>query len=436
MTRFAELRTDTPKASTRSLKSLLPQEARSVLRVGADLARGGWRWLNGRPLLFPEFGSQTIEKDDIALVNASLSRPEAWIDSSIEESLQAEFSRWNGSAAAFAFMGGRVALSACIEALGLEKGDEVVVPGYTCVVVPNAITQAGLEVRYCDIELESFGPDFDSLRAAVTPRTRAVLVQHLYGLVCRDFERILDFASVRKLRVIEDCAHSLGATFNGRNVGNWGDAGFYSTEQSKIMSTFNGGIAVAKAPDVIERLRMFHDRAPYPESDRIRRLLENVRYYSLVQNSPSRWFMRGLWAYRYRRDILKSTSDEELQGILPRHYGEKMPAALARIALNQLKKVDRFNRARRENAERWHQRCVGLGLKTPTVTAGSIPVFLRYPVMVPQGKKYDAEWCLTQFGVLPGFWFSGELHPVRKVMPECPNATMAVERCMNLPTLA
>jgi len=183
MTRFAELRTDTPKASTRSLKSLLPQEARSVLRVGADLARGGWRWLNGRPLLFPEFGSQTIEKDDIALVNASLSRPEAWIDSSIEESLQGEFSRWNGSAAAFAFMGGRVALSACIEALGLEKGDEVVVPGYTCVVVPNAITQAGLEVRYCDIELESFGPDFDSLRAAVTPRTRAVLVQHLYGLV-------------------------------------------------------------------------------------------------------------------------------------------------------------------------------------------------------------------------------------------------------------
>src|SRR6188474_2655566 len=241
MTRLAGLEADTPKAS-RSLKSLLPQEARSVLRVGADLARGGWRWINGQPLVFPEFGSQTIEDDDIALVDTLLSQPKMSTDASIEESLQTEFSRWNGSSAAFAFMGGRVALSACIDALGLKKGDEVVVPGYTCIVVPNAFAHAGIDVRYCDIELDTFGPDFDSLRAAITPRTRAVLVQHLYGLVCRDFEKILDFATDRKLLLIEDCAHSLGASFRGRKVGNWGDAGFYSTEQSKVISTFNGGI--------------------------------------------------------------------------------------------------------------------------------------------------------------------------------------------------
>ena len=434
MTRLAGLEADTPKAS-RSLKSLLPQEARSVLRVGADLARGGWRWINGQPLVFPEFGSQTIEDDDIALVDTLLSQPKMWTDASIEESLHTEFSSWNGSAAAFAFMGGRVALSACIDALGLKKGDEVVVPGYTCIVVPNAFAHAGIDVRYCDIELDTFGPDFDSLRAAITPRTRAVLVQHLYGLVCRDFENILDFARDRKLLVIEDCAHSLGATFRGRKVGNWGDAGFYSTEQSKVISTFNGGIAVANATDVVERLRLFHKRAPYPDGDRTRRLLRNVRYYSLVQKAPSRWFLRGLWAYSYRGDILVSTSEDELRGILPPHYGEKMPSPLARIALNQLSKVDRFNDARRKNAARWRQRCESLGLETPTVIEDSTPVFLRYPVIVPPGRKYDVAWCLKQFEVLPGHWFTGELHPLRKVMPECPNATIAVERCLNLPTL-
>jgi len=434
MTRSAGLEAETPKTS-HSLQSLLPHEARTVLRVGADLARGTWRWINGQPLVFPEFGSQTIERDDIALVDQMLSQPDTWTDSTVEESLHLEFSRWNGSAAAFAFMGGRVALSGCIEALGLKKGDEVVAPGYTCIAVPNALAHAGLEVRYCDIELESFGPDFDSLRAAVTSRTRAVVIQHLYGLVCRDFERILDFARDRKLHVIEDCAHSLGVSFKGRKVGNWGDVGFYSTELSKVMSTFNGGMAVANASDVAERLSIFHKRAPYPDNDRTRRLLRNVRYYSLMQKAPTRWFMRGLWGYSYRDDILVSTTDQELSGILPRHYGEKMPAALARIALNQLSKVDRFNDARRKSAAKWQQRCASLGLTGPTVIEGSIPVFLRYPVIVPSGKKYDAEWGLKQFGVLPGHWFTGEFHPVRKMMPECPNATIAVERCLNLPTL-
>jgi perosamine synthetase len=416
-------------------RSLLPHEARSVLRIAADLARGGWRRLSGQPLLVPEFGSQTIEDDDIALVEEMLSHPASWNDHSIEDSFHSEFSRWNGSAAAFAFMGGRVALSACIEALGLVEGDEVVAPGYTCIVVPNAFAYAGIKVRYCDIELETYGPDFDSLRAAVTPKTRAVLVQHLYGLVCRDFERILNFAADRKLRVIEDCAHSLGATFRGRKVGTWGDAGFYSTEQSKVMSTFNGGIAVANEAEVVEGLGEFYRRTPYPDDGRIRRLLRNVHYYSLLQKSPSRWFMKGWWGYRFRGDILVSTGEEDLRGEIPPHYRQRMPAPLAKLALSQLSKVDRFNRDRRRNAEKWRERCERLGFKAPTILEGSVPVFLRYPLIAPEGKKYDAGWCLEQFGVLPGHWFTGEFHPLRKALPDCPNARIAVECCLNLPTL-
>ena len=426
---------DLPEPPDRSFRRLLPHGAQCVFRVGTDLARGGWRWLRGEALVFPEFGSQTIEDDDIAIVQEALSNPKAWSDPLVEESFHSEFSCWNGSAAAFSFMGGRVALSACIEALGLVEGDEVVVPGYTCVVVPNAFAYAGINVRYCDIELDTYGPDFDSLRSAVTPKTRVLLVHHLYGLVCRDFERILNFAADRNLRVIEDCAHSLGASFKGRKVGNWGDVGFCSTEQSKVMSTFNGGIAVANSARIIERLRAFHKRSPVPDEHRTRRLLRNVSYYYLTQKSPTRWFMKGLWDYQYRRDVLVSTSNDELRGEMPPHYGERMPAALARLALNQLSKVDRFNSSRRMAAERWRQHCSTLSLGIPRVIEDSVPVFLRYPVIVPAGRKYDADWCLEQFGVLPGYWFTGEIHPVRKMMPECPNATMAVERCLNLPTL-
>jgi dTDP-4-amino-4,6-dideoxygalactose transaminase len=145
--------------------------------------------------------------------------------------------------------------------------------------------------------------------------------------------------------------------------------------------------------------------------------------------------MRGAWDYQYRSDILISTTEEELQGRMPAHYRQKMPPPLASLALNQLQKVDRFNDARRAKAEMWDTRCAALGLRTPKVIEGSEPVFLRYPVIVPPGRKYDTEWCLRTFGVLPGHWFTGELHPLQRMMPECPNARLAVECCLNLPTL-
>ena len=69
------------------------------------------------------------------------------------------FAKWNGSKYAFAFMGGRVALSSCIYALDLQPGDEVILPGYTCVVVPNAFQFADIKTKFCDIELDTYGLD-------------------------------------------------------------------------------------------------------------------------------------------------------------------------------------------------------------------------------------------------------------------------------------
>ena len=145
--------------------------------------------------------------------------------------------------------------------------------------------------------------------------------------------------------------------------------------------------------------------------------------------------MRAIWDYQYRDEMLISTTPEELQGQEPSFYRQKMPSPLARLASNQLRKVDRFNRARRLNAEKWNQQCRSLGLRSPLVIPDSEPVYLRYPVIVPAGKKYDLDWCLTNFGVMPGHWFTGELHPVERPMTQCPNARLAVERCLNLPTL-
>jgi hypothetical protein len=101
----------------------------------------------------------------------------------------------------------------------------------------------------------------------------------------------------------------------------------------------------------------------------------------------------------------------------------------------QLKKIDLYNQRRREGAEHCMRLCIEKGYKLPMVVSGSVPIYLRYPVMVPIEKKLDVRWCVREFGVRQGLWFLGELHPIAKPMAECPNARKAVECCINLPTL-
>ena|ERR1700730_12270922 len=157
-----------------------------------------------------------------------------WNDVSVLHEYERAFAEWNGSEFAFAFQAGRKALTACIYALEIKAGDEVIVPGFTCVRVPNAFEFANIKPVFCDIELDTYGPDLESVEENFTPRTKAIVVQHLFGLVCRDYEKILALAAKKGVRVIEDCAQSTGASLNGRRVGSRGSVGFFSSERSKI----------------------------------------------------------------------------------------------------------------------------------------------------------------------------------------------------------
>ncbi len=377
----------------------------------------------------------TLEADDLACVDHALSHPEEWTDTEVEHAYQREFAAWNASGYAFAFAQGRVALSAAIHALGLQPGDEVVVPGYTCIAVPNAFRYAGIVIRYCDIELDTFGPDIGSVMSVATSRTKALLVHHLYGMVCRDFDRLLEFARQRGIPVIEDCAHATGAFHRGRRVGNFGDVAFYSSEQSKVFCTFNGGMAVTNDAAIGARLGEFQRSLPCPDAATTRRLLRNVQISYELNRHPRRRLVEDWLRYRYRNESIVSTTTEELSGIRPARYLQRLAPPLAALGRNQLRKVDRFNARRRATAARWRGLCAAKGYPVPLEVQGSDPVYLRYPVLVPRGKKFDASWAVREFGAEPGHWFVGEHHPLAAPLRECPNARYAVEHCVNLPTL-
>lgn len=383
----------------------------------------------------PPLGSATLDKDDVELAKRFLESRRNWFAPDFVEQYETEFALWNGSKFAFAFMGGRVALSACIYALDLQPGDEAILPGYTCVVVPNAFHFAGINTVYSDIELDTYGLDAGKVEEKITSRTKVILLPHHYGLVCRDYEQIVEIARKHHIFVIEDCCHSTGARFRNLKVGNCGDLAFYSTEQSKVMTTIQGGVATTNNELLGKRLGEYRDSARYPDSDRIDKLLCNliVNYY--LHKDPQRWWKGDLYALLYRKKILVSTSKEEERGLKPLDYGRKMPAPLAAIGLNQLSKVEKYNKIRRQAARKWDSWCENAGYRKPTVVLESIPVFLRYPVNVEPEKKRNRSWGQEDLGVNMGVWFVSNIHPVDWPVEGCPNADKAVRECVNLPTV-
>jgi len=142
--------------------------------------------LRGIPVNSVELESMTLDKDDVRIARWYLKNRNKWYNDKVTTKFENEFKKWNSSKYIFTFLGGREALVAIIEALGLKPGDEVIIPGYTCVVVVNPFVAKSIDIKYCDIELDTFGLDADILKKKITKKTKAVLIHHLYGLVCRD----------------------------------------------------------------------------------------------------------------------------------------------------------------------------------------------------------------------------------------------------------
>src|SRR3954454_21772370 len=132
---------------------------------------------------------------------------------------------------------GRMALYFILKALDFPAGSEIIVPALTFWVVPEITRVAGLKPVFVDVDPATFTLCPRALERAITPNTRAILPTHLYGMAC-DLDPILALAARHDLKVVEDCAHALGAQYKGRMVGTDGDASFFSFQAFKPLNTF------------------------------------------------------------------------------------------------------------------------------------------------------------------------------------------------------
>lgn len=411
--------------------------------MGRSLVQAAVRRRQGLPAVPPPLSCTTLDQDDVDLATEWQRRPDDWHDEDTVETYERRFRTFMGipSGTAVATMGGRVALAACLEALDLPAGSDVILPGYTCIVVPNAIEAAGLRPVYADIELDAYGLDADSVRARIGPTTGAIMLQHTYGLPGRDTRELLELAADHELPVIEDCAHATGATLDGQRLGTLGDLGFSSSERNKAFNTQQGGMAYTADAELGERLAAWKQAAPLPSTAETSRLLDSVHWSHLKFRHPRRHLTRHQAERRYGATRIESTLSRESQGGAPAFAGMRMPAPLAGLGLNQLAKLDGYNEERRETAQRWRAEldetteAEGFDVRHPTLAGGSRPAFLRYPALVPPERKRHTSWAVKRLGIRPGHWFKSHLHPSGRRVADCPNADVAVAGCINLPGL-
>src|SRR5215813_9011656 len=168
------------------------------------------------PRTIARYGVRSAPGDEKVVI-AAFRRGEAISGPAIEE-FEKEFAKLHRMEYATATSFGRMAFYYILQALDLPAGSEIIFPALTFWVVPELARVAGLKVVFADVDPATFTLDPAALERAITPNTRAVVPTHLYGLPC-DMAAIMDIAARHQLRVVEDCAHALGATFDGQPVG-------------------------------------------------------------------------------------------------------------------------------------------------------------------------------------------------------------------------
>jgi L-glutamine:scyllo-inosose aminotransferase len=164
----------------------------------------------------------------------------------------ARFAAHHDAHAGVCVANGSVSLEVALVALGLEAGDEVIVPALTWVATGVAPIHVNAVPVFVDVEPGTWCIDPDALEAAITPRTRAVIPVHL-GCQIADLDRLLAIAGRHGLALIEDCAHAHGARWRGRGVGSYGALGSFSFQSSKLMTAGEGGILVGSDDELLQR---------------------------------------------------------------------------------------------------------------------------------------------------------------------------------------
>ncbi len=266
---------------------------------------------------------------------------------------------------AVAVCNGSAALEAAVAALGLGPGDEVILPTFTIISCAAAVVRAGAVPVLVDCEPATWNMDVAQVAAAITPRTRAILAVHIYGLPV-DMDPLLELARIHDLKIIEDAAEMHGQTYRGRPCGSLGDISVFSFYPNKLVTTGEGGMLLTDDDKLAERCRS----------------LRNLCF------QPQRRFVHEELGWNLRMSNLQ-----------------------AAVGVAQLERLAEFVEKKRHMGRRYAGLLTGLnGIELPLArTAAAESVYWVYGIVLDESVPFDAAEGMSRLAALgigtrPFFW--------------------------------
>jgi perosamine synthetase len=319
-----------------------------------------------------------------------------------------EFAAAVGARHALALNSGTAALHLALEAVGVGRGDEVVVPTYTFAASGEVVTYLGARPVLADCQIETHNIDASTIEPCLTNRTKAIMPVHIAGQPC-DMDPILELARRRNLHVIEDAAHALPATYKGRLVGTLSDLTAFSFYATKTLTTGEGGIVTTEREDYAARIKQ-------------------MSLHGLSGDAWNRYTDKGRWYY-------------EIEAFGFKYNLTDLAAALG---LQQLRRMREFHQRRQEIAAMYNDAFADLdACRTPREVSYGTHAWHLYvlELNLPAlriGRNEFVEHLRTQ-GVATSVHFRPlHLHPVYQATygyrpGQFPAAEAAFERAVSLP---
>lgn len=336
----------------------------------------------------------------------------------------------------FVVNSGRSAIYLSLKALGIGYGDEVLLQAYTCNAVPNPILWTGAVPIFVDIDENSLNLDIADLRKKITPKSKAIIVQHTFGNPAK-IREILKIAEEHHLKVIEDCAHSLGGRIDNKLLGTFGDLAILSFGREKIISSLSGGAIVVNDSALIDKVKdEISSLKTLPKKKIFQEINNYFSWRVLFRRFLNNGWGVGLIRYLYQFDSFNViTSQKELSGLKPDWYPTKMPDLFAKLALQELEKIEIYNQERQQVALEYFQRLQGSKLKLIGPHSG---VYLRVVGISPKAESILAEAKKRKLAF--GNWYNTVVYPEGVHLARlgyksgsCPVAEKLAPQTINLP---
>ena len=335
------------------------------------------------------------------------------------------------------FWKGRVALYALMKAYGIKKDDEVILPAFTCVVVPNVIIYCEAKPVYVDINPQTLNCDAEKIRKKITEKTKFIIAQNTFGL-SSDLDAIMVIAKEKNIIVIEDCTHGLGGFYKGRKNGTVADAAFFSTQWNKPFSTGIGGMAYVRDKVVADKMWKFEEEAIAPGFMQRTQLSLLLKVRSIMKAPAVYWPMIKLYRFLSKNNLVVGSSqgNELDNSILPDDFLKQMANVQLKKGISELMKLNQYVSHRVKVAAQYDEALRKLGIK---INSNSDNAYLKYPLLVKDRKLFFE--LAAKKNIELGDWFISPIHPITEQFHlwqydygKFPIAEYVSAQIVNLPT--